>query len=105
MEEKDYSKVKKKFDDYFVKRWNVLFERARFNLRRQEEGETAVEFTTVLYSLSKHCNYGSLREMIRDNIVIRIWDSALSQKLQLEADLTLDKAVTSVCQNEAVKQQ
>ena len=43
--------------------------------------------------------------MIRDRIVVGLRDAHLSEKLQLEADLTLDKAVTQARQAEAVKQQ
>ena len=40
-----YDVVKKKFD-YFVIRKNVIFERATFNRRAQEECETVDEFVT-----------------------------------------------------------
>ena len=43
--------------------------------------------------------------MIRDKIVVGIRSSSLSEKLQLDPDLTLSKAVTLVRQTEAVKQQ
>ena len=44
-------------------------------------------------------------EMIRDRIVVDIRDAKLSEKLQLDAELTLSKAVTQVRQAEAVKLQ
>ena len=54
-------------------------------------------FITSLYSLSEHCGYGVLRqEIIRDRIVVGIWDAALSLKLQLMETLILDKALTKV---------
>ena len=37
--EKNYETVRSRFDSHFVKRRNVIFERAKFNQRRQEEGE------------------------------------------------------------------
>ena len=37
---KQYHTVKTKFDEHFVIRRNVIFERAKFNRRRQEDGET-----------------------------------------------------------------
>ena len=43
--------------------------------------------------------------MIRDRIVVGILNSSLSEQLQLEKDLTLEKAVTKVRQSEAVKRQ
>ena len=45
------------------------------------------------------------RRIIRDSIVIGIRDKALSRRLQLDADLTLEKAVRLVRQNEAVGEQ
>ena len=43
--------------------------------------------------------------MIRDRIVVGIRNLPLAEKLQLDTDLTLSKAVTLVHQTEAVKQQ
>ena len=43
--------------------------------------------------------------MIRDRIVVGLQDVSLSEKLQLDPDLTLEKAVTAAHQKEAVKQQ
>ena len=43
--------------------------------------------------------------MIDDRIVVGLQDAALSEKLQMDKDLTLDKAVASARQREAVKKQ
>ena len=103
---KQYHTVKTKFDEHFVVRRNVIFERAKFNQRRQEEGETVDTFITALHVLAKHCNFGTLRdEMIRDRIVVGLLDAKLSEKLQLDPELTLPKAVNQARQNEAVKKQ
>ena len=103
---KNYSTVLAKFEAHFVKRRNVIFERAKFNMRRQEEGESVDAFITALYGLAEHCGYGNLHdEMVRDRIVVGIRNAALSEKLQLDAELTLEKAVTYVRQSETVKQQ
>ena len=61
---------------------------------------------TALYGLVEHYNYGNLQnKMIRDCIVVGIRDRKLSERLQLEADLTLEKAITTVRQSETVKKQ
>ena len=105
-EQKVYDTVKTRFERHFVKRRNIIFERAKFNSRKQEQGETVDAFITALYGLAEHCNYGNLHnEMIRDRIVVGICDVKLSEKLQLDPDLTLDKAVAQVRQSELVKQQ
>ena len=103
---KKYTTVKDKFDCHFIKRRNVIFERAKFNMRKQEDGECVDSFITALYELAEHCNYGALREeMIRDRLVVGITDSKLSENLQLDSELTLEKANTQACQKETVKQQ
>ena len=61
---------------------------------------------TALYGLVEHCKYGNLQtEMIRDRIVVGLHDQKLSERLQLEADLTLEKAITMVHQSEGVRKQ
>ena len=103
---KNYDTVKAKFEAHFVKKRNVIYERAKFNLRRQEDGESVDSFITALYGLAEYCGYGNLHdEMIRDRIVVGIRDASLAEKLQLDSELTLTKAVTLVRQAEAVKQQ
>ena len=80
-------------------------------MRKQEDGETADgetadSFITDLYTLAEHCEYSTLHDqMIRDRIVVGIRDAALWEKLQMDADLTLEKAITAVRQSEAVKLQ
>ena len=103
---KQYHTVKTKFDEHFVVRRNVIFERAKFNQRRQEEGETVDTFITALHALAESCNFGTLTdEMIRDRIVVRLLDAKLSEKRQLDSELTLPKAVNQARQSEAVKKQ
>ena len=52
-DKKNYETVKSKFDSHFVKRRNVIYERAKFNQRKQEEGENVDVFITALYSLAE----------------------------------------------------
>ena len=103
---KQYHTVKTKFDEHFVVRRNIIFERAKFNRRRQEDGETVDTFITALHALAEHCDYGTLKdEMIRDRIVVGLQDSKLSEKLQLDPELSLAKAINHARQSEAVKKQ
>ena len=44
-------------------------------------------------------------ELIQDRLVVGIKDSRLSEQLQLESDLTLEKAKTKIRQREAIQQQ
>ena len=75
-------------------------------MRRQEQGKLVDSFITALYELAEHCGYGNLNDkMIRDRLVVGLGDSKLSEKLQLDPELTLEKAITQVCQAEIAKQQ
>ena len=83
----------------------MIFERAVFNRRVQAEDEAAEQFIMELYKLAETCEYGDMTEqMIRDRLVVGIRDSSLSESLQLDPDLTLEKA-KKVRQREAVHQQ
>ena len=44
-------------------------------------------------------------EIICDRVVVGLQDAHLSEKMQLEADLLLEKAVTQARQADSVKQQ
>ena len=101
-----YKTVKEKFDSYFIKWHNTIFERAQFNVRKQEQGESVDAFITALYELAEHCSYGELHdEMIRDRIVVGIKGPKLSEKLQLDDKLTLETAIQRVRQSETIKEQ
>ena len=98
-----YDTVKQKFQHHFVRQRNVIFERAVFNQRVQRDGENADSFVTALFTLAEHCAYDALRDdLIRDRIVVGIRDNELSRKLQLQADLTLERVITQVRQNEDI---
>lgn len=102
----NYDEVKKAFDEHFVGNTNVIYERAKFNKRCQEVGESAESFITAVHKLAEHCKFGVLREeLIRDRIVVGIRDAKLSEKMQLNDKLDLKTAVTQVKQHEEVKKQ
>ncbi|UYV79648.1 K02A2.6-like, partial [Cordylochernes scorpioides] len=102
----NYETVVKKFEEHFIGKRNVIFERAQFNRRYQQDGEAVEEYIRVLHKMAENCNYGSLKEeMIRDRIVVGVKNLQLSEKLQLEPNLTLERAIQAACQTECVKQQ
>ena len=51
---KKYETVVAKFQKHFISRRNVIFERAKFNSRKQKEGENVDLFITDLYGLAEH---------------------------------------------------
>jgi hypothetical protein len=104
--ENNFSLVMSKFDTHFVVRKNIIYERAKFNTHRQELKETADQFIIALHTLADRCAFGDLREeLIRDRLVVGIREARLGERLQLDPDLTLAKAVDAVRQFEQVRQQ
>uniref|UniRef100_A0A3B3CEF0 Gypsy retrotransposon integrase-like protein 1 n=1 Tax=Oryzias melastigma TaxID=30732 RepID=A0A3B3CEF0_ORYME len=101
-----YQGVRDGFQAFFIVKKIVIYERAKFNLRKQEENETVDAFVTALYALAEHCGYGALHdELIRDRLVVGLSDKRLSERMQLDPDLTLEKAINMARQSEEVKRQ
>lgn len=66
----------------------------------------AEDYITILHQLAGSCEYGEIKdEMIHNRLVVGIRDESLSERLQMEVDLTLDKAKMLIRQREAVQQQ
>ena len=64
------------------------------------------QFITTLYSFSENCEYGERKDQtIRDPIVVGICDQSQSARLQMDSELTLEKAKMFVRQHEAVQEQ
>ena len=58
----------------------------------------------ALHALAEHWNFGSLKDkLILDRIVVGLQDSKLSEKLQVDPELTRIKAINQARQSEAVK--
>lgn len=105
-QKKKYTDVKQAFENHCVSKKNVIFERARFNRRNQEPRESAESFITAVHSLAEHCAFGALREeLIRDRIVVGLRDAKLSESLQMDPDLTLEKTISRVRHSEEIKRQ
>ncbi|XP_064481290.1 uncharacterized protein LOC135394473 [Ornithodoros turicata] len=103
---KVYKKETEVFDKHFVPRRNVIYERACFNQRRQMEHESVEDFVTDLHRLADTCEFGTLKmELIRDRLVVGLLDKAVSLKLQMDRDLTLDSAVSRARNAQPVKSQ
>lgn len=105
-EAQNFNIVVAKFNDHFKGDTNVIYERARFNRRCQEEGESIDSFITNLHTLAKNCNFRDLHEeLIHDRIVVGCTDPKLSLSLQIIPDLTLDGAIRRARQSETIKSQ
>ena len=103
---KKYDQVINKFNEYFQVRKNVVYKQASFNRTNQLCDELAEQFTTRLHQMAESCEFGDLKkETIRDRLVIGIRDAQLSERLQLEPNLTLVKAEKLIRQRYAVAEQ
>lgn len=92
-ETKDLATVKKKFDEYCSPKKNVIFERFMFNSIVQKEGQLFDNFVTELKKGIKTTEYAEQDDMIRDRIVMGIYNKATQEKLLREANLTLQKTI------------
>ena len=52
-----YELVNNSFKSHFIVKRNIIFERAKFNLRSQQEGESVEIFITDLHCLTEHCEF------------------------------------------------
>lgn len=104
-EPETYDACVKKFEEYFIPKRNIIYERTKFLKRKQGE-ESGEEFITALHALAKHCEWGNLLDdMILLTLVIGMKDEGLSDRLQLDSSLTLEKAVNSLRQVEELYRQ
>ena len=72
----------------------------------EQQGESVESFINSLYNLAKGCEYEAMkREMICNHIIVRIHDSKSSERLQLDAELTLEKAKKIIRQCRVHEQQ
>lgn len=70
-----YQGLRDGFQGFFIVRKNVIYERAKFNMRSQAEGEPVDFFVTALNALADHCSYCILHdELICDRLVAGVTD-------------------------------
>ena len=55
--------------------------------------KTAEQYIAVLYNLASNCDYGEMQnQMIRDHLVVGIRANSVSERLQMDPEITLEKA-------------
>ena len=105
-ERENYDSVMGSYEVHFIVKRNTIYERARFNERKQREGESVDDFIMALYLLIEHCEFGALwDELLRNRIVVGIRDKKLSEHMQLDSGLDLKKAITMAKQSALVRKQ
>ena len=74
----------------------IIAERFKYHQQRQGEGENVHQFLAELRKLCENCDFGGfLNDALRDRFVCGLSSPAIQKKLLSEADLTLDKAVST----------
>lgn len=95
-EENKIEILKQKFQDYFVPRKNLLYERHKFFTYRQTV-ETTEQFATELKKRALQCEFDKMEdaksELIKSILVMGIKDEATREKLLEKDGLTLEKAI------------
>lgn len=82
--------------------------KSKIKQRVQQTNETVDSFITALYTLAENCSYGALHDesqLIRDCLVVGLRDTSLAERMQLDKDLTLEKAMNMARQSEVIKRQ
>lgn len=91
---------------HFTPRRNIVAERHAFRKRVQAPGETIIQYVAALRDLAVTCDFAAtLDEMLRDQLVENVSSHRIRERLLLESELTLEKAVTIATQTEAAGEQ
>ena len=93
--ENNITDVLAKFDEYCEPRTQVIYERYRFNNRKQEQGEGISAYVTELQVIAKNCALEEITpdEILRDRLVLGVRDEKVRERLLRINDLTLSKAI------------
>ncbi|XP_033098553.1 uncharacterized protein LOC117102408 [Anneissia japonica] len=90
----EYKETMQLLADYFEPKLNVVAERYKFRCRSHEPGETVKAFVLALKHLASTCQFANLHDdMIRDQIVEKTNSTRVRERLLMEKELTLTKAI------------
>lgn len=92
-EKKDLDKIKKKLKEHFVPMRNKTYERCQFHRIRQQESETFDDFLQKIREQVQKCEFNNNDEFITDQIALGIRCENTQQKLWIEDELTMEKAI------------
>ena len=77
--------IKNKFQEYFIPKRNITYERYTFNIREQQN-ENIETYYAELKKLAKSCEFGELtNSLIKDRMIIGMKDDALRQRFLQES--------------------
>ena len=100
--------IKNKFQEYFIPKRNITYERYTFNIREQQN-ENIETYYAELKKLAKSCEFGELtNSLIKDRMIIGMKDDALRQRFLQEStdrELSAEKVVEATKIKEISKTQ
>lgn len=98
-----YAAAKKALTTFFSPKVNIVAERNKFRQRSQNVGESVVHYVAALRELAAKCDFKAMEDdMIRDQLVEKTNSARIRERLLLEDELKLKKAITIACQVESV---
>ena len=98
-EKQDINVVLNLWKSHYIGQTNVIYERYKFNNRKQESHESIDVYAAALRALAATCEFGELKdEMIRDRLVCGIADNSVRRKLLQEPKLSLEKCL-DICRS------
>lgn len=69
-EGKQLTKIIQRFDDHFLPKLNITYERYVFFNRKQREDETIKQYIAILKNLTSTCNFGTLRDELVNDVFV-----------------------------------
>ena len=93
--ERTVAEIISTFDEFTIGEINITAERFSFNQRNQSEDESFEIFLSDLKRLSKTCSYcnSCVSSLIRDRIVLGIYNKSTQRELLKERHLNLEKCI------------
>lgn len=89
-----YERIKTKMAEHYMPIPLEIAENHRFQLRKQQEGESLQDFAAAIQKLSINCNYeGYLKKALRNQFVFGIRSKRTQARLLETKDLTFEKAM------------
>ena len=83
-----------KFDNYFIPKTNVTYERYKFVNLRQTPQESIEQFTTQLKNQANKCEFGNLKDdMVKTILISGIQDEILREKLLYQQNKNLQDVI------------
>lgn len=95
-DEKKFSIVLGKFEEYCSPRKNLIYEHFKFFKRDQLPTESIDQFVTVLKQLANTCEFKERNVLILDRIVLGVRDPRIQEKLLQYSSLELSQAI-NIC--------